>query len=459
MRPDGSGVRPLSREGFNPSWSPDGTEVLYATIQTTASPYSNGARQSAVWAVNVQTGARRQILSSAAAAPQWSPHGHRIAYWAAKSISTCAPDGSASVTAVEASDGVYAWNPVWSPDGAYLYFSSNPNGPMHLWRIRIDERTGAVLERPEPAPVPMPSTFAAHVSFDTTGRRLLFVSAPLSATIQRVQFDMAAGEARGELTALTRGSRGWVWPEPSPDGTRLAFHPSLPDPEDIYVSAADGTHIHPLTEGMRARVGRWSPDGRRIAFYSGRNGQANIWIVGSDGRDLRQVTHSSAKPLIFPVWAPDGRMAASEGGPGGRSFIFRPDLTWDESSNLALLRDPEPDVQFVPWSWSADGNRLAGFTRRPSGIVVLSLATGAYTRFTNRGSTPVWLPDGRRLLYAVNDRLLLLDTSTGRSRELVSVGPARLELAAGGGFGLSSAGYIYLAPVTREGDIWLASAR
>ena len=90
---------------------------------------------------------------------------------------------------------------------------------------------------------------------------------------------------------------------------------------------------------------------------------------------------------------------------------------------------------------------------------MLSLATGTYTRFTNAGSTPAWLPDGRRRLYAVNDRLLLLDTVTGRSRELLNVGPARLEMAAGGGFGVSSAGYIYLAPVTREGDIWLASAK
>jgi Tol biopolymer transport system component len=270
---------------------------------------------------------------------------------------------------------------------------------------------------------------------------------------------MATGELRGNLTALTRGSRGWVWPEASPDGTRLAFHPSLPDPEEIYVSAADGTDIHALTEGMRARVGRWSPDGRRIAFYSGRDGQANIWIVGSDGRDLRQVTHSLSIPLIFPVWAPDGRLAASEFGPGGRSFIFNPDLPWDESSNLTLLRDPEPGIQFVPWSWSADGRHLAGFTRRPKGILVLSFATGKYTRFTSAGSTPVWLPDGRRLLYAVDDRLLLLDTATGRSRELLNAGPARLELAAGGGFSISSAGYIYLAPVTREGDIWLASPK
>lgn len=210
---------------------------------------------------------------------------------------------------------------------------------------------------------------------------------------------------------------------------------------------------------MRARVGRWSPDGQRLAFYSGRDGQGNIWVVGADGRDLRQVSRSAAIPVIFPVWGPDGRMSASEFGPGGRSFVFNPDAPWSDPGGLTILADAEPGVQFVPWSWSADGQRLAGFSRKPKGIIVLSLATGAYTRFTRAGSTPVWLPDGRRLLYAADDRLVLLDTGTGRSRDLLNLGPARIELAAGGGFSLSAAGYIYLAPVSRDGDIWLASAR
>jgi hypothetical protein len=94
------------------------------------------------------------------------------------------------------------------------------------------------------------------------------------------------------------------------------------------------------------------------------------------------------------------------------------------------------------------------------GIVILALATGKYTRITRDGKTPVWLPDGQRLLYAVNNRVMLVDLRTSRSRKVLNVGVARLEMAAGGGFSVSPAtGRLYVAPVVREGDIWFARSR
>lgn len=63
-----------------------------------------------------------------------------------------------------------------------------------------------------------------------------------------------------------------------------------------------------------------------------------------------------------------------------------------------------------------------------------------------RQPTPIWLPDGERLIYAAQNRLPLLDLRRGVSRELLNAGPGRLELAAGGGFGVSAAtGHIYLS--------------
>ena len=41
------------------------------------------------------------------------------------------------------------WNPTWSPDGDYLYFTSNRGGSGNLWRVRIEEKTGTVLGVPE----------------------------------------------------------------------------------------------------------------------------------------------------------------------------------------------------------------------------------------------------------------------------------------------------------------------
>ncbi len=62
--------------------------------------------------------------------------------------------------------------------------------------------------------------------------------------------------------------------------------------------------------------------------------------------------------------------------------------------------------------------------------------------------------------YSVNNAVRLVDLRTRKSRELLNVGTGRLEAAAGGGFALSSAtGFLYVAPVMRDGDIWLAQVK
>jgi hypothetical protein len=159
-------------------------------------------------------------------------------------------------------------------------------------------------------------------------------------------------------------------------------------------------------------------------------------------------------------------MAGSEIPPSARSLLFDPDGPWDEG-NVIKLPSPDAQSQFVPWSWSPDGRRLAGFARHArgsdrnthAGVVLLDVRTGTFSKVTADGAqpTPVWLPDGRRLLYAVANKVMLVELETGHTREILNVGPARLEAAAGGGFSLAATtGFLYFSPVSREGDIWMA---
>jgi Tol biopolymer transport system component len=85
------------------------------------------------------------------------------------------------------SDDAIDWNPVWSPDGRYLYFSSNRGGSMNLWRIAIDERSGAVVGQPEP--LMAPSLFAGHLSVSADGSRMTYTSFGRTSNVQKVSFD------------------------------------------------------------------------------------------------------------------------------------------------------------------------------------------------------------------------------------------------------------------------------
>ena len=64
-----------------------------------------------------------------------------------RDIWTIRADGTGPVAVT--ADAPLDWNPVWSPDGNYLYFSSDRSGSRNLWRVPIDEDTGETLNEPE----------------------------------------------------------------------------------------------------------------------------------------------------------------------------------------------------------------------------------------------------------------------------------------------------------------------
>ena len=111
-----------------------------------------------LWVVEVATGKRPRIISTDdVVQPAWSPRGHRIAYWgsrqnAQRDIWTMAADGSDARPVTD--DTHLDWNPVWSPDGKYLYFASDRQGSMGLWRVPVDELSGDILGPARTGPDP-----------------------------------------------------------------------------------------------------------------------------------------------------------------------------------------------------------------------------------------------------------------------------------------------------------------
>jgi len=168
------------------------------------------------------------------------------------------------------SDSAFDWNPVWSPDGRYLYFASNRSGSFNLWRIKIDERSGQALGGLEQ--VTTPSPFVAHPSFSRDDRHLVYASLDVTENIQKAAFDPSSGKVQGEPSWITRGPQLWTVPDLSPDGKQVAFIPNR-EPTDIFVSYSDGTGRRQLTsDSTRDWNPRWSPDGTQIAFQSQRTG-------------------------------------------------------------------------------------------------------------------------------------------------------------------------------------------
>jgi Tol biopolymer transport system component len=189
----GESARRLTDHGFNPAWSPDGKEILFATENVRGNPYLRMS-PSELEAVNIETDIGRRVFQGDAVQPQWSPHGQRIAYWAflssgrdpaQRDIWTIPATGGSPVSITN--DAAVDWNPVWSPDGKYLYFVSDRGGSMNVWRVAIEETSGKPLSEPEA--VTTPSPYVGFLSFSADGRLMAYASSDITSNIQQVGFD------------------------------------------------------------------------------------------------------------------------------------------------------------------------------------------------------------------------------------------------------------------------------
>jgi eukaryotic-like serine/threonine-protein kinase len=423
MGATGESVRRLTDDGYNPAWSPDGSEIVYAL-----EPVDDPLRRSIVsqlWRVRVADGVRRQIAAGDAVQPSWSPHDRRIAYWGIpdgstrRVIWTIPAGGGRPVPAVD--DDHINWNPVWSPDGRYLFYVSDRIGSPNLWRVRIDEDSGKVLGDPEP--LTTPAQWSGQLSMAADGRRIVYATRDGRSNLERIPFDPAAEQITGPAVPVTQGSTRMVRSgDVSPDGEWLVYDTSSPQ-EDLFVIRTDGTGVRQITTDVhKDRVPRWSPKGDLILFYSDRTSKSyEAWTIRPDGSGIQQISAAHGVQLFDPIWSPDGRRVLYS----LETRVEIIDAALPPGRQVPRLLPPMMEGKsepFLPTAWSPDGEHLLGAilgTTRETEIALYSFATGRYQVLPVRGSGAVWLDDVRAV-YLHDGGLYLLDTRNGVSRKLAS---------------------------------------
>jgi TolB protein len=171
---DGGAIRPLTKAGKaerNPVWSPDGKHILYL--------HSGGRTEGVnIRLAQVETGEVTSITSNPYLNSQaaFSPDGRSIVY-----LSNADTQGGTMNVHVIHRDGTGANNltrsetadlaPVWSADGAHVYFMSFRDWPGRIYRMNPDG-TGVVRLTHGPAqdsnPAPRPSVAGRNPNSSTT---------------------------------------------------------------------------------------------------------------------------------------------------------------------------------------------------------------------------------------------------------------------------------------------------
>lgn len=240
------------------------------------------------------------------------------------------------------------FNPVWSPDGSRIAFSSsraldgsnadNTNNNSNVWEMNADGSNLAPLTKLTKAESGGPafSPDGGKIVFSSTGALDGSDNPNNAGNIWVMNLDGSGAAPLTRATAQGVDSFSPLW---SPDGSKIVFFssraldssdaPNANGTVNIWVMKADGSGEIPLTKLTAPGVFppglatcAWSPDGSKIAFGSSRyldgsdavntNSTSNIWVMkadGSGGTPLTQLTANGADSLK-PQWSPDGSKIA-----------------------------------------------------------------------------------------------------------------------------------------------------
>jgi Tol biopolymer transport system component len=411
-------------------WSPDGKYLVYVDRQP-------GQQTPTIFLLAVDNPEDKRPLTTAAGQfvdfnPRFSPDGRSVAFlrWAgglARDIFLVRIAGGEPKRLTF--DSVIMNGLDWTPDGAYIVFSSDRlSGSGRLWKVRS---SGG-----QPEPLAVGQGGASNPSLSRDGRRLAYTQGDYNESIWRYEVSRATGRS-APPTKLIASTGVNAVPQFSPDGKKIAFESTRSGSREIWVCDSDGANPRQLTffGGPTAGTPRWSPDGRQIIFVATPESHNAVYVVSVEGGQPRRLTTDApnedsaswsrnGKWIYFDsdrtgasqVWKvpPDGGHAVQVTKMGGFAPFESPDgktLYYTKDPFLhGLWRVPveggeetpvfeHPDVYFESWGLTGEG--IYFYNGNTKAIEFFSFATQKITQIAKPekpGGTLAVSPDGRWIL-------------------------------------------------------------
>lgn len=270
-----------------------------------------------------------------------------------------------------------------------LAFATTVDGNVDVHSVMPD---GKALRRLTHDPA-----FDACPAYSADGKHIAYCTDRAGTGVFDIWMMRANGKQQQAVTAL--GGRV-LWPDFSPDGTRIAFNGTVPGVttnDDVFIINVNGTGLVRLTtDPGRDRFPVWSPDGSKIAFLSNRTGFHQVWVMDANGTDQVALTTDPANKDQLPDWSPGGDRIAYQSMATGGGDIYVMDA--DGTDQTRLTTDPGFELGTA---WSPDGEQIA-FSNVTDGLVYVMDADGSgVTALLPEGQTPqrvpAWQPRGDRL--------------------------------------------------------------
>jgi TolB protein len=236
-----------------------------------------------------------------------------------------------------------------------------------------------------------------------------------------------------ETRAITTG-RGALSPAWSPTGESVVF----------TVLGNTGTQVQELDvrTGRTRRVSQiraglnitpvYQPGGNAILYAQGTGNGTDLVLAALDSSAPKRITIGRGTDNTSPSYSPDGSQIAFISGKSGAPQVYIMDA---DGSNVQLLTEYTPGVRSYRASpdWSPDGRAIAYEQQQGKfQIWMMNLRDRVPKQLTSEGENedPSWAPDGRHIVFTSSrggdKQLWILDTESGRARQLTHTNGARL---------------------------------
>ena len=455
--PDGEPVQ-LTRDSSNkmgPAFSPDGARIAYTTVSsqfawdTWAVPVRGGEPQR--WLANasglVWAGPRDLLFAEqkkgthmGIVASDESRNRQRAVYLptnerAMAHRSYASPDGKWVLLTEMNQD--YVWIPcrvvpadgsspgrqvgpsaagctagAWSPDGKWMYVTSDAAGEHHIWRQRFPDG--------QPEQVTFGPTAQEGIALAPDGRSLVTA---VSLQHGAIWLHDASGERQIsslEGTAIT--------PRFTPDGQRLCYMiakesptPWVPQPAEVWVADLKSGRSEPLAPGLLAISYDISANGEEVVMeVADGGGKPRLWLVWIDRRaPPRQIPNVEGRQ---PKFGPD------------RNIFFRTAGTVYRvhADGTAMRKALEQQIHLLK-AVSPDGRWLIGSSPLPeneaSVLQAFPLTGGAAVQIGGVRMEWNWSPGGDSLAISAvgTNRSYLIPLAPGEALPRVPAGGFRSE--------------------------------
>lgn len=301
-------------------------------------------------------------------------------------------------------------NPLWTPDGKRVLFTSNSRGPTDLWAVPIaDGKPAGPVERiGEGFDWPLGMTRDGEVFH----QKVIEVR-----DIYTMEFDPQTGRPTSKANKITHRyvNAGSAW---SPDGKLLAYvslrdgkEPGAGEPAMLVVRTVATGEERVVTPriplDMNLANPQWFPDNRSLLIqpqWGEQSGQlAKVDVLTGDVQLLPKPGRLGNSGNWYDSGAtlsPDGRTLyyPARGSKANEGDIVRCDVSGGEEKVLRTLTASRGTAISV----SPDGNRLAFWvdntlmTMPATGGEPVAVKTGNTVRW---GGFNSWSPDGKRIFF------------------------------------------------------------